>query len=69
MRTESERAIELVVPGGILAMDDLTPEHLWPADAPDWPDPLREFWLGSDALFATEVLTTPETSAILAVKR
>jgi hypothetical protein len=69
MRTESERALELVAAGGVLAMDNLTPEHLWPADAPDWPDALREFWLGSDALMATEVLTTPESSAILAVKR
>jgi predicted O-methyltransferase YrrM len=69
MRAESERALDLVAPGGVLAMDNLTPEHLWPADAPDWPDALREFWLGNDALPAIEILTTPETSAILAVKR
>ena len=30
---------------------------------------LREFWLGSETLVATEVLTTPDSSAILAVKR
>jgi predicted O-methyltransferase YrrM len=69
MRAESERALELVAPGGILAMDNLTPEHLWPADGPRWPDALREFWLGRDTLAATEVLTTPDTSAIVAVKR
>jgi predicted O-methyltransferase YrrM len=69
MRAESERALELVTPGGVLAMDNLTPEHLWPADGPAWPDALREFWLRSDALVATEVLTTPSSSAILAVKR
>ena len=69
MRAESERALELVAPGGVVAMDNLTPEHLWPSDGPAWPDALREFWLGSDALVATEVLTTLETSAILAVKR
>jgi predicted O-methyltransferase YrrM len=67
MRAESERALELVAAGGIVAMDDLTPEHQWPADAPDWPDALREFWLGNEVLLATEILTTPETSAILAV--
>jgi hypothetical protein len=50
-------------------MDNLTPEHQWPADGPDWPDALRELWLGSDGLVATEVLTTPDSSAILAVKR
>jgi predicted O-methyltransferase YrrM len=69
MRAESERALELVADGGVLAMDNLTPEHLWPADAPAWPDALREFWLRNEALSATEILTTPESSAILAVKR
>ena len=69
MRAESDRALELVLPGGIVAMDNLTPEHLWPADGPQWPDALRTFWLGRDTLVATEVLTTPESSAIVAVKR
>jgi predicted O-methyltransferase YrrM len=69
MRAESERALELVAAGGVVVMDNLTPEHLWPADGPDWPDALRELWLGSDGLVATEVLTTPDSSAILAVKR
>jgi predicted O-methyltransferase YrrM len=69
MRAESEHALELVAAGGVVVMDNLTPEHLWPADGPTWPDALREFWLGSDTLAATEVLTTPESSTILAVKR
>ena len=69
MRAESERALELVTPGGLVAMDNLTPEHLWPPDGPEWPDALREFWLGNDRLVATEVLTTPESSAIVAVRR
>jgi predicted O-methyltransferase YrrM len=69
MRAESERALELVAPGGIVAMDNLTPEELWPPDAPDWPDALREFWLRNDVLAATEIRTTPDTSAILAVRR
>jgi len=69
MRAESERALELVAPGRVVAMDNLTPEQLWPTDGPRWPDALREFWLGSDALVATEVLTTPDSSAIVAVKR
>jgi len=68
MRAESEQALELLGPGGVVAMDNLTPEHLWPADGPKWPDALREFWLGTDRLVATEVLTTPDSSAIVAVK-
>ena len=69
MRAESEQALELVAAGGTVVLDDLTPEHLWPPDRPDWPDALREYWLGHDGLVSTEILTTPETSAILAVKR
>jgi predicted O-methyltransferase YrrM len=69
MRAESERALELVAAGGVVVMDNLTPEHLWPADGPRWPDALRRFWLGSDTLVATEILTTPDSSAIVAVKR
>jgi predicted O-methyltransferase YrrM len=68
MRAESERALELVAAGGVVVMDNLTPEHLWPADGPAWPDALREYWLGSEALVATEVLTTSDSSAIVAVK-
>jgi predicted O-methyltransferase YrrM len=68
MRAESDRALELVADGGVVVMDDLTPEHLWPPDSPEWPDALREYWLGSDTLVATEVLTTPRASAILAVR-
>ena len=69
MRAESERALELVAPAGVVVLDNLTPEHLWPADAPSWPDALREHWLGSAALVATEVLTTEDSSAIVAVRR
>ncbi|HKB20219.1 MAG TPA: class I SAM-dependent methyltransferase [Gaiellaceae bacterium] len=69
MRAESERALKLVASGGIVTMDNLTPEHLLPADGPSWPDALREFWLGSDGLVATEVLTTPDSAALVAVKR
>jgi hypothetical protein len=53
----------------MVVMDNLTPEHLWPPDSPDWPDALREFWLGSGALVSTEVQTTADSSAIIAVKR
>ncbi len=69
MRAESERALELLAAGGVVVMDDLTPEHLWPDAWGAWPDALREHWLGHDGLVATEILTTAETSAILAVKR
>jgi predicted O-methyltransferase YrrM len=66
---ESEQALELVAPGGAVLIDDLTPEGLWPADWEGTPDPVREFWLRDPRLAAAELLTTPQTAAILAVRR
>ena len=34
MRAESERALDLVSAGGVVAMDNLTPEDLWLPDGP-----------------------------------
>jgi hypothetical protein len=33
------------------------------------PDPVREWFFGHADLVATEILTTPETAAIVAAKR
>jgi predicted O-methyltransferase YrrM len=66
---ESEQALALVAPTGIVVIDDLTPEALWPEEWLGRPDPARDFWLGDPRLRGTEVLTTPRTAAILAVKR
>lgn len=65
---ESEHALELVAPGGVVIIDDMTPEALWPEDWRGRPDPAREFWLEDPRLRAVEILTTPRTAAILATK-
>jgi predicted O-methyltransferase YrrM len=58
-----EIAISLLAPGGILVKDDLTPGR------PFAGDPVREA-LGQDRrLVAVELLTTPATAAIVAVRR
>jgi predicted O-methyltransferase YrrM len=57
-----QRALELVEPGGMLLKDDMTPD--WPG-----PDSLREWFFGHPDLVATEILTTPQTAAIIATKR
>jgi len=61
-REDGELVAGLLAPGGIAVLDDLTPGHAGP-------DPVREFWLGRPDLAATEVLTRPESAAILAVRR
>jgi len=58
-----ERILELLEPGGLLVKDDLTPGRAVDGD------PVREFLLRDPRLVAVEILTTPESAAIVAVKR
>jgi predicted O-methyltransferase YrrM len=58
-----EAILALVAPRGLLVKDDLTPGR--PVDG----DPVREFLLRDPRLAATELLTTPATAAIVAVRR
>jgi predicted O-methyltransferase YrrM len=55
--------IDLLAPGGILVKDDLTPGRATVGD------PVRELLLRDPRLVAVELLTTPETAAIVAVRR
>jgi predicted O-methyltransferase YrrM len=59
---DEAQAIELVAPGGLLLKDDLTPG--WPG-----PDPVRELLFNHPQLIAVEILTTPQTAAIVASRR
>ncbi|HLG07036.1 MAG TPA: hypothetical protein VI409_00030, partial [Gaiellaceae bacterium] len=55
-------AVELLGPGAMLVIDDLTPGFAAH-------DPAREFLFGHPGLVAAEVLTTPSTAAIVATRR
>ena len=59
---ESREAIELLAPGGLLLKDDLTPGRATEGD------PVRQLLLHHPDLVATEILTTPSTAAIVAVR-
>ncbi|MGH2970609.1 MAG: O-methyltransferase [Gaiellaceae bacterium] len=58
-----EAILVLVAPGGLLVKDDMTPGR------PVGGDDVREFLLSDPRLAAAEILTTPQTAAIVAVKR
>jgi len=58
-----EEIVALVESGGLIVKDDLTPGR------PVKGDPVREFLLRDPRLAAVEILTTPGSAAILAVKR
>ena len=61
-REDGELVAGLLAPGGIAVLDDLAPGFAGS-------DPVRDFWLGRADLTATEILTTRESAAILAVRR
>jgi predicted O-methyltransferase YrrM len=58
---EAPDAIDLVGVGGLIVKDDLSP---------DWegPDPVRDLLFNHPDLIAVELLTTPQTAAVLAVR-
>ncbi|MFI9161217.1 hypothetical protein ACIGXI_19420 [Kitasatospora aureofaciens] len=56
-------------PGGLLLMDDFTPSPHWPPRFGGEVDGLRLHYLTHPALEATEVLTAPGGSAVLAVRK
>ena len=60
---DGENVIGLLAPGATILMDDLTPS------IDDGPDPVRKFWLKHPELSALEIMTTPETAAILGTRR
>lgn len=67
-RDEPRRVVDLLAPGGVLILDDFTPAPQWPPSFRGEVDELRVFYLCHPGLAATEVLTTPTTSAIIATR-
>ncbi|WP_405801563.1 O-methyltransferase [Streptomyces sp. NBC_01506] len=67
-RDDPARVVELLAPGGILLLDDFTPSSDWPPRFEGEVDELRLFYLTHPALNATEILTTPVSTAVVAVR-
>lgn len=63
---EAEKLFDLLEIGGLLLMDDFTPEEHWPEEWRGNSDPVREFWLNHPCLSSTEIYLTPTTAVILA---
>ncbi|MFI8132414.1 O-methyltransferase [Streptomyces diastaticus] len=68
-RDDPEGVVEQLAPGGLLILDDFTPSSHWPPRFCGEVDELRLFYLSHPALDATEVLTTPASSAGVAARR
>src|SRR5690606_8731352 len=59
----------LLVPGGLMVLDDLTPEELWPDDWRGIPDPKRELAFRSGLFTASEIRVRPDAAVLLLAKR
>lgn len=60
--------IDYMSRGGIMVLDDLTPEAHWPDEWKDQPDNIREFWLNSPRVAATEIRVTDRQIVIVAAR-
>ncbi len=67
-REKIERVITATRFGGCIVLDDLTPDATTREGQRPPCDPVREFWLNDPRFAATEVLTTPDSIAILATR-
>ncbi|MDI3417268.1 O-methyltransferase [Streptomyces luteolus] len=68
-RDDPQAVVDLLAPGGVLVMDDFTPSPEWPPRFEGEVDELRVFYLTHGALAATEILTAPTSSAVVATRR
>lgn len=64
-----EKIVDLVEPGGMVVIDDLTPCEQWPPLLHGRVDVLREEWLADDRFTAVEVMVAPDACALIATKR
>jgi len=65
---EGESLFGILDIGGLLLMDDFTPEEHFPVEWIGKPDEVREFWLNHPNLATIEIYLTPTSSAILATR-
>lgn len=68
-RDDPAPLIGAVRPGGLILLDDPTPEEHWPPEWRGQPDPVRDFWLHDPRLAATELRVSATSAVILAVRR
>lgn len=67
-KDDGQPVINAMKSGGMIVLDDFTPEWLKPNDWKGQRDSRREFWLNHPQLSSVEILTTTTTAAIVASK-
>lgn len=64
-----DQVADLVEPGGIVVIDDLTPCSIWPPVAAGRVDAIREDWLLDERFTTAEVMVAEDAAAIIATRR
>lgn len=64
-----DAVIDLVEPGGIVVLDDLTPCESWPPVVGGRVVAAREQWLTDDRFTAAEVMVAPDAAVVIATRR
>lgn len=64
-----DKVAELVEPGGIVVLDDLSPSEFWPPISDGRVDVVREQWLLDVRFVAAEVMVAPDAAVLIATKR
>ena len=59
----------LLVPGGVLVVDDFTPSRTWPPSYAGRPDTARLHWLEHPALRTVELPLAGDLGTVVAVRR
>lgn len=66
--TDPDAVIRLLAIGGMVVLDDLTPEEYWPEEWRGKPDLLRDYWLYQPRLRAVEIRLAQRSAAIIAAR-
>ena len=67
-KDECEELFNILDIGGMLLIDDFTPQEHWPEEWRGKPDLVREFWLNHPSLSTIEVNLTEKSSAIIGTR-
>ncbi len=68
-RSGADVVADLLMPGGVVVLDDFTPSSCWPPLFEGRVDTVREQWLVDPRFTTVEVMVTEDASVLIAAKR
>jgi predicted O-methyltransferase YrrM len=68
-RTGPDEVADLLEPGGLVVLDDLTPSITWPPIHDGRVDTVREAWLSDHRFTTVEVMVTDDAAVLIAARR